>query len=350
MNTAAIKRPSDALVPVTNAKKSRTDIVAYTAKDKQLLEQNVERTSGLLGPIMLLEGHGGEIFSTEFHPEGEHLLSTGFDRQIFLWKVYDECDNVGVLSGHSGAVMEAHFSPDGSNIYTCSTDKVVGVWDVPTCTRIRKLKGHTHFVNSCSGARRGPTLIVSGSDDSSIKIWDARKRHVVSTLDNAYQVTAVCFNDTAEQVISGGIDNEIKVWDVRKKEIVYRLRGHADTVTGLSLSPDGSYVLSNSMDNTLRIWDIRPYVPGERCVKVFTGHQHNFEKNLLRCAWSPDGLKISAGSADRFVYIWDTTSRRILYKLPGHNGSVNDIDFHPTEPIIVSGSSDKTLYLGEIEA
>uniref|UniRef100_A0A182NEF8 U5 small nuclear ribonucleoprotein 40 kDa protein n=1 Tax=Anopheles dirus TaxID=7168 RepID=A0A182NEF8_9DIPT len=350
MNTAAIKRPSDALVPVTNAKKSRTDIVAYTAKDKQLLEQNVERTSGLLGPIMLLEGHGGEIFSTEFHPEGEHLLSTGFDRQIFLWKVYDECENVGVLSGHSGAVMEAHFSPDGSNIYTCATDKVVAVWDVPTCTRIRKLKGHTHFVNSCSGARRGPTLIVSGSDDSSIKIWDARKRHVISTFDNSYQVTAVCFNDTAEQVISGGIDNEIKVWDIRKKEIVYRLRGHTDTVTGLSLSPDGSYVLSNSMDNTLRIWDIRPYVPGERCVKVFTGHQHNFEKNLLRCGWSPDGLKISAGSADRFVYIWDTTSRRILYKLPGHNGSVNDIDFHPTEPIIVSGSSDKTLYLGEIEA
>jgi len=53
----------------------------------------------------------------------------------------------------------------------------------------------------------------------------------------------------------------------------------------------------------------------------------------LRCAWSPDGSKVSAGSSDRFHYIWDTTSRRILYKLPGHNGSVNDIDFHPKEPI-----------------
>jgi len=56
-------------------------------------------------------------------------------------------------------------------------------------------------------------------------------------------------------------------------------------------------------------------------------------QNLLRCAWSPDGSKVSAGSSDRFHYIWDTTSRRILYKLPGHNGSVNDIDFHPKEPI-----------------
>ena len=54
---------------------------------------------------------------------------------------------------------------------------------------------------------------------------------------------------------------------------------------------------------------------------------------MLRVAWSPDGSKVSAGSGDRHVYVWDTTSRRILYKLPGHAGSVNDIDFHPIEPI-----------------
>lgn len=128
------------------------------------------------------------------------------------------------------------------------------------------------------------------------------------------------------------------------------------------------------MDNTLRIWDIRAFVTGDRCLKVFSGHHHNYEKNLLRCTWSLDGSKVSkiqfkptiiyakyspmkcrftpqvsCGSADRFLYIWDTTSRRILYKLPGHNGSVNDVKFHPNEPIILSASSDKTLYLGEIE-
>lgn len=31
---------------------------------------------------MLLEGHGGDIFSIEFHPDGQYLASTGFDRQI----------------------------------------------------------------------------------------------------------------------------------------------------------------------------------------------------------------------------------------------------------------------------
>ena len=53
------------------------------------------------------------------------------------------------------------------------------------------------------------------------------------------------------------------------------------------------------MDNTLRVWDSRPFCTGERCVKVFTGHNHNFEKNLLHCAWSPDGAMVAAGSSDR---------------------------------------------------
>lgn len=139
--------------------------------------------------------------------------------------------------------------------------------------------------------------------------------------------------------------------------MLHHMKGHSDTVTGLALSPDGSYVLSNSMDNSLRVWDIRPFAPQERCIKMMVGHSHNFEKvtfeycpfhcrpfrgsifvafirqNLLRCSWSPDGTKVSAGSADRFVYVWDTTSRRIIYKLPGHNGSVNEVVFHPKEPI-----------------
>ena len=56
------------------------------------------------------------------------------------------------------------------------------------------------------------------------------------------------------------------------------MTGHTDTVTGLALSPDGSYALSNAMDNTLRIWDVRPFATGDRCVKIITGHKHNFEK------------------------------------------------------------------------
>lgn len=44
-----------------------------------------------------------------------------------------------------------------------------------------------------------------------LQLWDARKKGCQQTFQSTYQVTAVSFNDTAEQVISGGIDNDIKV-------------------------------------------------------------------------------------------------------------------------------------------
>jgi len=124
---------------------------------------------------------------------------------------------------------------------------------------------------------------------------------------------------------------------------------HNDSITGLSISHDGCFLLSNSMDCTLKIFDIRPFAPENRCIKVFTGVEHNFEKNLLRCSWSSDDSRITAGSSDRLVNVWDVQRGQSLYRLPGHRGSVNDVQFHPTQPIIASCSSDKTIYLGEIE-
>ena len=50
------------------------------------------------------------------------------------------------------------------------------------------------------------------------------------------------------------------------------------------------------------------------------------------------------------MYVWDAVTHNILYKLPGHNACVSEVDFHPKEPIIASAGADKTIFLGEIDA
>lgn len=80
-----------------------------------------------------------------------------------------------------------------------------------TGERIRKWKGHSMVVNSCSVSRNGPELVVSGSDDGCVKIWDAREKNAVETFQDDYQVTSACFSDSGDMVFTGGIDNEIKV-------------------------------------------------------------------------------------------------------------------------------------------
>ncbi|VDK80263.1 unnamed protein product, partial [Onchocerca ochengi] len=240
-NNDGFKRPTIPLA-VVGPKKPRLEVIPSGRS------QPIPRTSHLMAPIMLLSGHDGEIYTAKFSPDGSCLASAGFDMTVFLWNVYGECENFSILKGHAGAIMDLHFSTDGSYLFTASTDKTVRVWDMDTGACMRKFKSHKDIVNSCHPARRGPQLVASGSDDCTVLVHDIRKRDPVTTLQNAYQITAVTFNDTAEQVIGGGIDNDIKVWDLRRNELIYVMRGHTDTVTGLSLSPEGTHILSNAMD------------------------------------------------------------------------------------------------------
>ncbi|KAF2072614.1 hypothetical protein CYY_006073 [Polysphondylium violaceum] len=336
--------------PKKSKKNNDLAIVTSQGGGKEII-LGTERTSKLSSPIMHLTGHRGEVYTVKFDATGNLLASGGFDKEIFLWNVYgEECKNYSVLRGHKGAVLELHWSTDSLEMYSASTDKSIGVWDVENSKLIKRIREHKSFINSCCPARRGPPLIASASDDNTSRVFDTRMKASTHSFKHQFPVTSVCWTDASDAVITGGIDNVIRVWDLRNSdEPSMVLNRHHDTITSLSVSKDGSYLLSNSMDNSVSMWDLRPYAPANRCLKTFIGAQHSFEKNLIKCSWSPDGNRVTAGSADRLVYVWDTNTTNLLYRLPGHSGTVNEVVFHPTEPIIASCSSDKTIYLGEIK-
>ena len=118
-----LKRPAQTdTTALMLAKRSRNELMPSQSQDGAVIQSGPARTSNMEAPIMLLTGHEGEIYSAKFHPEGDFLASAGFDRQIFFWKVYGECENFHVMSPtHSGAIVDLHFTEDGSNIFTAST-------------------------------------------------------------------------------------------------------------------------------------------------------------------------------------------------------------------------------------
>ena len=57
-----------------------------------------------------------------------------------------------------------------SMLFSVATDKLGAVWDVEVGARVKKLKGHSSFVNSVSSSQRGSQIIATGSDDGTARV------------------------------------------------------------------------------------------------------------------------------------------------------------------------------------
>lgn len=81
-------------------------------------------------------------------------------------------------------------------------------------------------------------IIIQGSEDLSVKIWDIREGlKVENTLGNYTYFPLSLDSDESDNYIltsSKGFDGigcEVKLWDLRKMSVVYNLTGHSQDTT-----------------------------------------------------------------------------------------------------------------------
>ena len=62
-----------------------------------------------------------------------------------------------------------------------------------------------------------------------------------------------------------------------------------------------------------------------------------------------DGSMVAAGYANGTIKVWDVASRRLIGILRGHERSVDDLAFHPSEPLLASVSRTGTMHFWTVE-
>jgi WD40 repeat protein len=94
-------------------------------------------------------------------------------------------------------------------------------WQAATMT----LEGHTESVNSVAFSADG-LRIVSGSDDHTVRIWDAVSGLILHTLKgHTDSVRVVAFSADGLRIVSGSGDYTVRIWDAVSGVILYALQG-----------------------------------------------------------------------------------------------------------------------------
>jgi WD40 repeat protein len=81
-------------------------------------------------------------------------------------------EEVRTLEGHTKSVMALAALPNGQ-LVSGSSDSSIKIWDVATGAEVRTLEGHTGYVLALAALPNGQ--LASGSADKSIRVWGARR-------------------------------------------------------------------------------------------------------------------------------------------------------------------------------
>ena len=203
-----------------------------------------------------------------------------------------------VLQSHRLPVTCVAFHPIFSSLASGSEDTTIKIWDWELGELERTVKGHTKAVLDVDfGGPRGGTLLASCSSDLTVKLWDPSDEYKnIRTLPgHDHSVSSVRFipSGAAGSLSSGNLlvsasrDKTLRIWDSTTGYCVKTIRGHVDWIRSVAPSFDGRWLLSAGNDQTARLWDASS---GETKATLL-GHEHVIE---CCCFASPESYEYLA--------------------------------------------------------
>ncbi|MDE2887842.1 MAG: Ig-like domain-containing protein [Gemmatimonadota bacterium] len=249
------------------------------------------------------------------------------------------------LSGHTDAVFSVLFSPKGKVVASGSDDSSIVLWDVASSTKLATLP-QPGAINSVAFSPDGST-IVSGSSDGNVHLWAVATGQLITTLEaQGGEVLSVSYSPDGSTLASLSSDGKIRLWEVGTRRSNATLVGPPIGVGSVFFSPDvlfspdGAILASWSGDNMLRLWDV---ATGANLITLTHSHL------VSSVSFSADGSALATGSSDGNVRLWAAATGEHIHTLEGHSEAVSSVLFSPNGTTLASGSHDKTVRIWQVE-
>lgn len=204
----------------------------------------------------------GRITSMGFDEKGKYIVLGSSDKAVHILDVEMARIMGKPLRGHARGICGVTFLSGGNRIISAAADETLRIWEFNDSYIGSELGDHTETV-SCLAMARDSDLVVSGSWDASLRLWNVStgKQIGVPLTGHRHKVSAVAVSGDGNYIISGAYDGGVRVWadSGAGHKIVGVFKGHSDCLSSVAISPAGDTAVSASFDGTVKIWDLERY-------------------------------------------------------------------------------------------
>lgn len=251
------------------------------------------------------------------------------------------------LFGHAEPVQGLAINPLSSLLISGSWDKTIKIWDLQTGAALQTLTEPGDVVRDIAIAPTGERF-ASAIDNGTIQIWqlDGQRAKEIASLertlgDRTSPVYAIAFTSNGETLASGTGDGTIEIWNVDRGKLRKTLTGHFGPVRAVAIAPDDNTLVSGSGDSTIKIWNLNT----GQLKNTLTSHT-----DLVRAlAIAPDGNTLVSASWDQTIKIWNLNTGQLKNTLTGHTNLLTAIAISPDGKTLVSGSDDNTIKIWNLD-
>ncbi|EIM21398.1 WD40 repeat-like protein [Wallemia mellicola CBS 633.66] len=283
---------------------------------------------------------GGRLISSHVSPEDAVVTSLVMDDNFIIIGMSNSNIHIfDALTGRWKCALQGHvqgvwcWGQNGTIVVSGSCDRHVRVWDAESGLCLHTLSGHTSTIR-CVKVVPGKPIAVSGSRDATLRVWNIENGNLIHVLQG-HQHSVRSIDVSGDKIVSGSYDCTSKLWDLNTGECLHTFEGHAHQI--YSIAFNGELIATGSMDNTVRIWSASQ----RKCLAMLQGHTA-----LIGTLQLTDNILVTGGSDGR-VIVFNLDNYECLHRIDAHSNSVTSLQFD--ERFIVSAGNDGRIKLWDFE-
>ncbi|KAF2688739.1 WD domain-containing protein [Lentithecium fluviatile CBS 122367] len=259
------------------------------------------------------------------------------------------------FSGPTAPLTSIAVSPKSNTVFAGCWDKSIWSWSISTRKPARRFQGHSDFVKAVIAfTLQGKEILVSGSADATIIVWDVASGERLHTLKgHARGILALALDpeeyeptEDATTVFSAGTDREIRRWKIgiaSSAEITDKplpIIAHETGVDAIHFDSDGD-LWTASADRTAKCLS-----RGRNWEEDSQFEHPDYVRDVVI---DEEGGWVITACRDEEVRVWDKASGKLHHVFSGHFEEVTALLLLPGQKV-VSVSIDGTARRWSLKA